>query len=152
MSDPRKIARSDAIDMLWPLGGPYSADQVVSAGAAIDQLSRYLAHAVRLDVTETLFYPNDSTLLIDRLRSGIDSLGIVLGQMHGRAVDLADDPALRHDRNRSRAAATATDAGAALFSAMTLLPPVQLNLARAAERLGHLFLDRSVDSEEGAQS
>ncbi|MFB7722294.1 hypothetical protein [Nocardia sp. NPDC056100] len=151
MSDPRKIDRADAIQLLWPLVGPYTADSVVSASAAISDLWRFLAHAT-LDSSPTENAPSDVYLMVNNLRASAHSAAQVLAQVESWAVRLMGHQGLMHDGDRNdhdRAVSAASAVADWLLRACGDIGTVASDLGKASAPLSHLYID--LDDEDGEQ-
>ncbi len=122
----------------WHRDGPHSADRIVAAGLAIDELTHYLARA-----TSTATLPGPRVYrLISELRSALGRLDQVAGQLSTRIGQLAEDPTLYDDRGRDHdPAVTAREAQGGLDAARVALGPLTAALAAAHSASGHLGHD-----------
>lgn len=128
------------VGTFWNIDGPHSPERTASAALAVDQLTRYLAHATfpgRGAVT--LPHGGDVYRQVGEWRSTIGRLQQVLEQLARRAGELAEDPTLYDDRRGDhRPAVTALEAQAALEEARQTLAPLDRALGAAHNASGHL--------------
>ncbi|MFB8001535.1 hypothetical protein [Nocardia sp. NPDC056000] len=152
MSDPRKLDRSDAIEVLWPLRGPHTAESVVTASAAIAHLWRYLGHATIRSDTKGLAEPADVYLAISNLAVAGHSAAQVMSQFKQWTARVNDNPRLVHDEDlpRDLAARGVAIAGYALDTASQQFDAVTQQLYKATGILSHLYIDH--DAEGGQRS
>ncbi|MBL1079478.1 hypothetical protein JK358_34240 [Nocardia sp. 2] len=149
MSDPRRINRSDMVQMLWPTDGPHTPESMIAAANAIDDLWRYLAHATR-GTSDACEQPADVYLAVGALMTSARSAMQALAQLANWAADLQDDDGLIHDAARNdqeRAIAAAAAAGNWLFDGSCDMNHLAQHLEKASAELSHLYIDR--DDVEG---
>lgn len=148
MSDQQAAQRTaeHVIGELWPYDGPMSPEQSIAAAEAIEQLTRYLAHALN-PVNRSNAVPLDGTFatvlrslggsaanllqLLDNLRLHVEAAGNL-----GEVVD---------DRGYPPAESADTIA-ADIMSARAGLHPLNRNLNSAAAHASHLELTRKKTS------
>ncbi|MBF6065417.1 hypothetical protein IU500_34355 [Nocardia terpenica] len=155
MSEPKKIDRVDAVEVLFPVEGPYTAETVVAAAGAIAWLWRYLAHATLNSASDALGGPADVYLAIGSLTSASRSAEQVLGQLVRWAVRLARTPGLTHDEYkaddpeaRDAAVTAAVLAEYYLHNAGTSTSFVARDLDKVSAALGHLYIASADGGDE----
>ncbi len=126
----------------WHPDGPHTPESVRAAGAAIDELSRYLARATAPWVQGLELRGADLYHLIGELRSAAGKVDQVLDQLAGRAEQLADDPTLYDDRRDDHLAAdTVHEAWTHLTATRGALTHVIGHLDHAHSAASHLGHD-----------
>lgn len=125
------------IATFWHRDGPHSADSVVSAALAMDELAHYLARATFS--SKVLPQGGDMYRLISELRSALGRLDQVFAQMSTRAEQIAHDETLYDDRRDGRDPAdTAFEVQGGLDGARPPLGQLLAALGQAHNASGHL--------------
>ncbi|MFD6357253.1 hypothetical protein [Nocardia tengchongensis] len=143
MSDLRKINRADAIEVLWPIRGPYTADSFVTASIAIEHLWRYLTHLTLRSESRQMDSPADVCIAIGNLANSSSSASQVFSQFNQWADRIKDQSELAHDEDLPRHLISGVVAvgESALRSAASQYEVAAQQLYKAAAVLGHLYLD-----------
>ncbi|MEV4234044.1 hypothetical protein AB0J47_02575 [Nocardia sp. NPDC049737] len=147
---PKEIDRSDAISILWPTVGPYTADSIITAASGIAELWRYLAHATLRADSKALADPADVYVAVGSLTAAAHSAEQVCRQLSVWAGRLASDSDLTHDAHRGErwwAINAATDAAEWLNEARALMELVGREFGHVSTDLGHLYVDSEADEE-----
>lgn len=138
-----EIDAEKVIHTFWYPDGPHSSDTIVSAAAAIDYLTHYLARA-------TFRGPTKGPRLyrvVGELSSAVGRLDQVLDQLSRHAGNLATDRTLYDDRRDRPASVTAGDLQGALDAARVALGPLAAAFRAAHSASGHLGHDVVADDD-----
>jgi hypothetical protein len=127
------------IETAFPLAGPFDAGRVIAAGAALAELTRYMAHATyhrRGPRCAPDWYP-----VLGSLATATHSTRQVYQQIAERLADLAADPTLRVDARGpdESPAALASWAGELLGSAADYLTVLASLVDQAQSAVGRLY-------------
>ncbi|WP_063057261.1 hypothetical protein [Nocardia salmonicida] len=127
---------TDFVRGLWYSDGPHTSESIASAATAIEELTRYLAHATRGDLDVPTLYG-----VTGSLAHAASISEQVLTQLASACTALSARADLRHD------APDADPASSALFAADKLgteatsdVRSLRQRLDQAQQQLGHLYL------------
>ncbi|WP_458686393.1 hypothetical protein [Nocardia tengchongensis] len=143
MNDLRKIDRADALEVLWPLHGPYAADSIVTASIAIEHLWRYLAHMMLRNESRRMDSTTAMSAALRNLANSNNSASQVLTQFNRWAERVNEQPEFAHDEDLPHHLVHGVVGvmASAVSSAASQYEAAAQQLLKAAAILGHLYLD-----------
>lgn len=144
MTDEPEIVEDagEVVDRFWPYDGPYSAESVASAAAALGWLVRYLNNATGPgNAARTLPYAVSADRVINGVGQAVLLLPQLLGQLCEFLAGQSADRGLYDDRRDRPGAATAAELIDQLCGAHRTVLVLGEQLAAAARLSSHLGND-----------
>ncbi|MFD3431328.1 hypothetical protein [Nocardia fluminea] len=127
---------TDFVRRLWYSDGPHTPESITSAATAIEELTRYLAHATRGDLDVPTLYGATGSLA-----HAASISEQVLTQLASACTDLSARADLRHDTTGADPASSALIAADELGTEATReVRSLRHRLDSAQQQLGHLYV------------
>ncbi len=136
LPDQHLTEPTDFVRGLWYSDGPHTPESIASAATAIEELTRYLAHATRGDLDVPTLYG-----VTGSLAHATQISEQVLAQLADSCAALSGRDDLRSDDINASPSATALIAADALgLAAQRDVRSLRQRLDTAQQQLGHLYV------------